>query len=113
MPIFVHVKHYLTESGFTFFDGWFLRVHKYMSQKTGFQSLEYAKYPSDSIIHIVLAFENIEKLEAWIKEPVHDKLVDELDAYRSRNIWHAARTQDPEADWKTLPYQEICAKSAL
>ena len=107
MPIFVHVKHYLNNKGFAFFDQWFMRVRKYMSAKEGFLSLEQTKYPENDTVHVVLAFENVEKLEAWIQEPVHGKLVDELDAFRNRNIWHVARTEDPHANWKTLKYREI------
>ncbi len=110
MPIFAHVKHYLNKKGFVFFDQWFMRVHEYMSAKEGFQSLEHTKYPKNDTIHIVLAFENTEKLEAWIQEPVHDKLVNELDLYRNKDIWHAARTEDPHANWEMLKYREIPAK---
>ena len=46
-------------------------------------------------------------MQAWIQEPVHGKLVDEFDAFRNRNIWHVARTEELHANWQTLKYREI------
>lgn len=109
MAIYVHVKHYLNDDGFAHFDDWFSRVEKFMSAKDGYISLQHTKYPEENMVHIVLAFESVVKLEAWISEPVHDDLVNELDQYRSRDYWEAARTEDKNADWRKIKYDEIKA----
>ena len=61
-------------------------------------------------IILVLILKEVD-LDAWVKQPVHDKLVDELDAYRSKGFWEAARTQNAAANWKAIAYDRIQATS--
>lgn len=107
MSIYVHVKHYLNEDGMNNFEDWFSRVYKFMEKQQGFQSLVFEKYASEQLVHIVLCFEDVEKLEAWFGEPVHDELVNELDQYRAKDFWEATRTTDPDANWRELDYEKI------
>ncbi len=107
MSIYVHVKHYLTSEGIEYFDGWFKQVHAFMSQSSGFVSLTSEKFPKEGMVHIVLCFNSESKLDAWVKQPVHDKLVEQLDTYRSKSFWEAARTQNEAANWKAIAYDRI------
>lgn len=107
MPIYVHVKHYLNNAGMKRIDDWYKRDYDGMSKQDGFVSFTCEKFSDKGIVHFVVAFENDEKLEAWIKNPFHDEMIDELDQYRSVNYWEAARTNDPTADWQELDYKKF------
>ena len=107
MAIYVHVKHYLNAEGMEHFDNWFTRVRQFMSQKTGYISLEHTKYPAQSLVHIVVCFEDTQTLEAWVDEPVHDQLINELDAYRAKPYWEVARAENASSQWDQLSYEKI------
>jgi antibiotic biosynthesis monooxygenase (ABM) superfamily enzyme len=113
MPIHVHVKHYLNEDGRDHFGDWFDRVEKFMSKQKGYLGLTSSTEDEDdledneTLFHIKLSFNSTPELEAWLKFPEHDKLVNELDDYRSRPYWFACRTENDKADWKKLDYDEI------
>ena len=107
MPVYVHVKHYLTSEGIEYFDDWFKKVYSFMSKSPGFISLTSEKIPKENTMHIVVCFKSEEQLDTWVKHPVHDELVDELDPYRSKDFWEAARTQKKMANWETMDYEPI------
>ena len=115
MSIYVHVKHYLTDEGIAFFDGWFARVRQYMSQKPGFIDLScqvFSKDHADGSVYIKLTFNSESELLDWVNEPVHDALVNELDPFRRKPYWHACRTEDASLDWQIAEYDTIEVNAA-
>ena len=115
MSIYVHVKHYLTDEGIAFFDGWFARVRQYMSQKPGFIDLIchiVSDNQASGTVYIKLTFNSESELLDWVNEPVHDALVNELDPFRRKPYWHACRTEDAQLDWQSANYETIDAGGA-
>lgn len=56
---------------------------------------------------ITLQFEDERTLNAWVEVPVHDELLDELDAYRSRDYWQVVQTDNVQADPSSLEWESI------
>ncbi len=113
MITYVHVKHYLNDEGLRHFDDWFSRVNKFMSKSDGYISLTAEKYPSDNMVYILVKFSSDEQLDTWVKQKIHDDLVDELDFYRTVDYWHAARTTEANADLKNIHYNTIKATNTV
>ncbi len=113
MPVIVHVKHYLSASSLVAFKSWYQSVYQFMSEKTGFMDLSYQVFPAeetgDLLIYIKLIFADTHLLEAWVNDPVHDQLVNDLDCYRSRCYWQACRTTDENLCWTEATYDVIDA----
>lgn len=113
MPVIVHVKHYLAASSLAGFNPWYQSVYHFMSGKAGFIDLSHQVFPAEDggglLIYIKLIFANTYLLEAWVNDPVHDQLVNDLDRYRSRPYWEACRTTDENLCWTEATYDIIDA----
>ena len=113
MPVIVHVKHYLTANSLAGFNQWYQRVYQFMSEKAGFIDLSHQVFPAedngDILIYIKLTFADTRLLEAWVNDPVHNQLVNDLDPYRARPYWEACRTTDENLCWTEANYDVIDA----
>ena len=78
----VYVQHYLTAEGMNYFKNhWFSKVHSIISQQKGFISITYKEsLESSGRVDITLKFKDEESLNAWVLVPIHDELIDLLDA---------------------------------
>jgi hypothetical protein len=105
----VYVKHYLTLDGILFFkQQWFPKVFKIASQQKGFISLETTQNKTHSdCVDITLKFQDAAALNDWVEDPHHDRLINELDPYRSRNYWEAVATEDTQKDPSQLTWDVI------
>ena len=105
----VYVKHYLTPDGIHFFKNkWFPEVHSIISQQEGFVSIAYTTHQNSSdCMNITLKFKDEKTLNDWIAVPIHDDLIKALDAYRSRDFWEAAKTDNDHAEPSTLEWTII------
>ncbi len=103
-----YVRHYLTGEGIKYFQNtWFPRLSTVIKQQLGFISLTYTMNPLENDrIDIVLIFKDEATFNAWCELPIHDEFVVALDAYRSRDYWEAALT-DNECDSKELEWMRI------
>ena len=115
MPVIVHVKHYLNPNCLTNFNHWFDKVYQFMSDKKGFVDLTHQVLPSQDntyqLIYIKLVFNHTDNLEAWVNDPIHDQLVNELDLYRAKPYWEACRTTDENLSWQQATYDIIQAQT--
>lgn len=102
----VYVKHYLTLQGIEYFEKqWFPKVHSILSQQIGFISLTYSlDRAAVENVDITLKFKDEETFDAWVEIPIHDVLLKELDAYRSRDYFEAARTEDEQVAPSSLEW---------
>ena len=89
--IVVYVKHYLNEAGRAYFnDIWYPYVKERIRQQNGFVNIESSRDLScDDAINMTVAFENNETLMAWAEHADHQKIVQDLDVYRTKaQCWH-------------------------
>jgi hypothetical protein len=111
--LYIYVKHYLNDKGIKYFeDQWFPQVYSIISQQKGFVeiSFHYSQYERDCV-NIFLVFTDQETLDKWVAHPFHDKLIEGLDIYRSRDYWEATCTEEKSIDPSSLKWDVIKPKS--
>jgi hypothetical protein len=68
--------------------------------------------PSQMIVWIItLKFKDEPTFDAWCEIPEHDKLLDVLHPYRSRDYFEAVRTDNEIADPSTLNWETYNSQS--
>lgn len=55
-------------------------------------------------INLSVKFEDQETIDAWVAEPVHDKLVTAIDKYRSKPYFNYVYTSDENIDREALDW---------
>ncbi len=92
--ISVYVKHYLNEAGKAYFDDtWYPYVKERIRQQQGFISIAILTEDlfCNACVNIIVTFENHEMLMAWVEHPDHQKIVHDLDVYRTKGQrWHVS-----------------------
>jgi antibiotic biosynthesis monooxygenase (ABM) superfamily enzyme len=110
--IIVYVKHYLNKEGRAFVrEHWFSMVKRLMQQQSGYISFKHkAEQDYDDCVNLVVTFDNEINLQHWVDIKEHDKFVNMLDDYRSRDYWEVAKTRDENAAPATLNWKKIRPK---
>ena len=105
MQIF-YVKHYLTPTGLSYFnDTWFPAVMNIMSKQSGYISCSHDhELDQGDCVNLTVKFDNEENVKKWATTPEHKVLVDGLDPYRLRGLFHYVATTDPTAERESLEW---------
>lgn len=85
--IVVYVKHYLNAAGRSYFNGeWYPYVESIIREQPGFIALESYKEDASEpeCINITVKFANEATLMAWVAHELHQKVINNLDPYRTR-----------------------------
>ncbi len=80
--ILVQVEHYLSKEGQKLFPEWIERIAHVLQDFDGFISikrLSLMDHPGEC--HLLLKFENTNKLKDWVSSDLHDQFVEELAVY--------------------------------
>lgn len=107
--IAVYVKHYLNEAGRDYFDiEWFPYVQSIITKQNGFVDIDTSRDGSDvACINITVKFSNAETLEAWVKNDLHQKVINDLDSYRTKGQrWFVSDASEPPPsinEWEEAP----------
>ncbi len=83
--IIVQVEHYLSEEGQQLFPKWIKRIAHVLQGFDGFISikrLSLMDHPDEC--HLLLEFENSDKLTAWASSDIHHQFIEELAVYRHK-----------------------------
>ncbi len=83
--IIIQVEHYLNEEGQKLFPKWIGRIAHVLQGFDGFISikrLSLIDHPEEC--HLLLEFENIDKLKAWASSDLHNQHIEELVVYRHK-----------------------------
>ena len=101
MGITVFVKHYVTEVGMKFVsEDWFPAVSTIIRQQPGFVYIAGKKgFEKSDCFCIELQFENAAALDTWVRSPLHEKFIQQLNHFkdcRSRDYWVWARYEGNE-----------------
>jgi antibiotic biosynthesis monooxygenase (ABM) superfamily enzyme len=107
--ITVYVKHYLNEAGRTYFDKtWFPYVFSIITKQPGYHFIETHNDDSDpDCKNITFKFDDQKTLDDWIAHPDHQKVIDDLNPYRTKhyNVFHTAENTpapDDIKEWQTI-----------
>ena len=97
--ITVYVKHYLNEEGKVYFhEKWYPSVENLIKQQAGFISINtFSDGLCEACINIIVKFTNAQTLKAWVKQDVHQIILDDLDPYRvitKGQRWFVSETSD-------------------
>lgn len=84
--IVVYVKHYLNVAGRDYFDAhWFPHVLSIITKQHGFVDIDTSRDEHDrECINITVKFTSSETLDTWVKNDLHQKVINDLDIYRTR-----------------------------
>lgn len=82
--IVVYVKHYLNDIGRNYFDTvWFPHVSRLISQQNGYISITTSRDEEDlECINIIVTFDTSENLYAWVRNDLHQEVINNLDPFR-------------------------------
>lgn len=75
----IQVKYFLSKAGIDYFPTWFDEVYSATEKQEGFISL-HTDFDKDNP-RVCLCFQNIEKLNQWKNQSLHEELVNKLAVY--------------------------------
>ena len=77
-----HIRHFLTPAGMDYFPAWVSQLQAHIQAVEGFSHLHYGiSEQNPNQRQLLLYFSNQSGLSHWIKNPVHEQLLQDIEQY--------------------------------